>query len=414
MSYGYDALGRRISRSRQSAGQTHETQWVLDTARPYSEIVLERTRQNGGAWKERAYVHTPDGVGLQISESEEGQIRHIYTDAQGSTRLITDEAGNVLQTLDYDAFGNEQGSGPTRHRYTGESFDEETGLYHLRARDYDPSTGRFISMDEHPGSRTIPLTLNKYLYGNADPVNHVDPSGNMSLAGTMSEVSGMAQMAAMSFIRMEIADFFTNLLLSPIIESAIHYTTHNINTPTFGHPGMATLLTVWAEQCYITKKKCYLKFPTIVNGLQTFNTSQHIWDALHGNGNTLSDVSKPLPFLLLRGPSNRKNEVSSSVRNATRHCNKRARTSVFEADGSVFKTVCDEYPYGSTLQGGDINYFLDGVSLRLVPLAEGGMQGGILSSFYSYARVNTVGKPFLSLASPYMPGFFINKHGKVK
>ena len=183
VSYGYDALGRRISRTWQQGNHTRETQWVLDTARPYSEIVLERTRSNGGAWKERAYVHTPDGVGLQISESEEGQTRHIYTDAQGSTRLITDEAGNVLQTLDYDAFGNEQTSGPTRHRYTGESFDSATGLYHLRARDYDPSTGRFISMDEHPGSRTIPLTLNKYLYGNADPVNHIDPSGNFGLVG---------------------------------------------------------------------------------------------------------------------------------------------------------------------------------------------------------------------------------------
>lgn len=38
-------------------------------------------------------------------------------------------------------------------------------------------------MDEHPGSQRIPLTLNKYLYGNADPVNHIDPSGNFSLLG---------------------------------------------------------------------------------------------------------------------------------------------------------------------------------------------------------------------------------------
>ena len=201
VSYGYDALGRRISRTWQQGNHTRETQWVLDTARPYSEIVLERTRSNGGAWKETRYIHTPEGVGLQISESEEGQTRHIYTDAQGSTRLITDEAGNVLQTLDYDAFGNEQGSGPTRHRYTGESFDEETGLYHLRARDYDPRTGRFISMDEHPGSRTIPLTLNKYLYGNADPVNHIDPSGNFfTLNGISTSVGRQLQIVRMSFI----------------------------------------------------------------------------------------------------------------------------------------------------------------------------------------------------------------------
>ena len=68
-------------------------------------------------------------------------------------------------------------------RYTGEAFDQTTGLYHLRARDYDPYTGRFISMDEHPGSQRIPLTLNKYLYGNADPVNTIDPSGYFGLGG---------------------------------------------------------------------------------------------------------------------------------------------------------------------------------------------------------------------------------------
>ena len=184
VSYGYDALGRRISRTKETGAQKEETQWVLDTARPYSEIVLERTKQNGGAWQETRYTHTPDGVGQLISEQRQGKTLHVYEDGQGSARLITDESGQIIETLDFDAFGNESNpdpASPTRHRYTGESYDSITGLYHLRARDYDPKTGRFISMDEHPGSQSIPLTLNKYLYGNADPVNHIDPSGNIGL-----------------------------------------------------------------------------------------------------------------------------------------------------------------------------------------------------------------------------------------
>ena len=200
--YGYDALGRRISRTQEAGGQKQETQWILDTARPYSEIVLERSRQNGGAWQETRYTHTPDGVGQLISEQRQGKTLHVYEDGQGSARLITDESSQIIETLDFDAFGNEEAGNPqeSRHRYTGESYDSATGLYHLRARDYDPKTGRFISMDEHPGSQSIPLTLNKYLYGNADPVNHVDPSGNMSLGSVSVGVSAMGSMATMANI----------------------------------------------------------------------------------------------------------------------------------------------------------------------------------------------------------------------
>lgn len=196
--YGYDAQGRRISRTQEEGGQTEETQYLLDTARPYSEIVLERTRTNGGTWQQTMHVHTPDGVGLQLSQSSNGQAQNLYADAQGSTRLVTDHQGQTLQVLHFDAFGVEHDANPSsdiRHRYTGEAFDQTTGLYHLRARDYDPYTGRFISMDEHPGSQRIPLTLNKYLYGNADPVNTIDPSGYFGLGGVSISMGNMATLA---------------------------------------------------------------------------------------------------------------------------------------------------------------------------------------------------------------------------
>ena len=140
-----------------------------------------------GAWSAQHKVFTPDGLGDLLQSG--GQTT--FADAQGNTRLVIDAAGNAT-ALSYDAFGLEIGNATTNvnHRYTGEYFDQESGLYHLRARDYDPVIGRFISMDEHPGTQIIPLTLNKYLYGNADPVNHIDPSGNFGLGGmSMASVS---------------------------------------------------------------------------------------------------------------------------------------------------------------------------------------------------------------------------------
>ena len=52
-----------------------------------------------------------------------------------------------------------------------------TGLYYLRARYMNPSTGTFISMDNYEGSIYDPVSLHKYLYANANPVMYTDPSG---------------------------------------------------------------------------------------------------------------------------------------------------------------------------------------------------------------------------------------------
>jgi RHS repeat-associated protein len=61
--------------------------------------------------------------------------------------------------------------------YRGEQYDPDLGLYYLRARYYNPNTGRFLSRDPVDGQFYDPKTLHKYLYANGDPVNASDPSG---------------------------------------------------------------------------------------------------------------------------------------------------------------------------------------------------------------------------------------------
>lgn len=56
-------------------------------------------------------------------------------------------------------------------------------------------------------------------------------------------------------------------------------------------------------------------------------------------------------------------------------------------------------------------YELGGVSLRAVPKQDNRAQGGRLQGFYSRNRVTT-GKPFINLAVPYGPGFYIDTNGK--
>ncbi len=83
-------------------------------------------------------------------------------------------------SYDYEAFGalkSSSGSLANAFRFAGEQSDAETGLYCLRARYYDPSTGRFISKDPFPGRIAQPQSLNGFVYVRNNPIVLIDPSG---------------------------------------------------------------------------------------------------------------------------------------------------------------------------------------------------------------------------------------------
>lgn len=61
----------------------------------------------------------------------------------------------------------------TRVRMAGREFDQESGLYYIRERYFDPQLGRFLSEDP----TGINGGQNLYAYADNDPVNALDPSG---------------------------------------------------------------------------------------------------------------------------------------------------------------------------------------------------------------------------------------------
>ena len=119
--------------------------------------------------------------GFELISRHEGENASYYLfDGGLSVRALTDEAGDVTDTLVFDAFGNETektGITDNAYRFQGEEKDA-TGLYYLRARYMDPVTGTFTSMDTYAGSLSDPMSLHKYLFANSNPVMYSDPSGH--------------------------------------------------------------------------------------------------------------------------------------------------------------------------------------------------------------------------------------------
>ena len=103
-------------------------------------------------------------------------------DMQGSTTNIVKEDGTLSAAYDYTDFGETTeltGSGfDNQVCYTGAIYDEETGLYYMNARYYDPEIGRFISQDSYRGELGDPKQWHLYAYCANNPINYMDPSGH--------------------------------------------------------------------------------------------------------------------------------------------------------------------------------------------------------------------------------------------
>jgi RHS repeat-associated protein len=167
----YDVFDRRIGVSTTINGVTTQMWTVYDGANTYADF-----DGNGNLTNRYLYGLTADQLFGKMDSS--GNTRWYLTDLLGSIRLLTTPSGSVLDTVNYDGFGNILSeSSPTngdRFKYTSREWDKTTSLQFNRARYYDPNAGRWIAED--------PLEFaagdaNFYRYVTNSIPNFVDPSG---------------------------------------------------------------------------------------------------------------------------------------------------------------------------------------------------------------------------------------------
>ena len=124
-----------------------------------------------------------DNSGEVMSVSCNGTMYYYIKDLQGDITEIVDKDGKAVAEYAYDAWGNmlTENNGTLAvgklnpFRYRSYVYDEETGLYYLQSRYYDPFTGRFVNADTNLNTSALGLNVYAYCYNNYP--NYLDRDG---------------------------------------------------------------------------------------------------------------------------------------------------------------------------------------------------------------------------------------------
>ncbi|MDR1156825.1 MAG: hypothetical protein LBK75_00745 [Oscillospiraceae bacterium] len=189
--YDYDVWNNMISSTVDGETTTHtyngdglrvsKTANGLTTryAYEYTEVVLELD----GSGNQKAL--NVRGHKLLSRVTSAGSSWFMYN-GHGDVTALVDGANTVQATYYYDAFGvhkEQTGTANNPYRYNGYTFDEESGLYYLKSRFYDPELARFMQEDTYRGDPVDPLSLNLYTYVSNNPLVYWDPTGHWSVTG---------------------------------------------------------------------------------------------------------------------------------------------------------------------------------------------------------------------------------------
>ena len=169
--YFYDHTGRRVRKT---------VDGVITDFRMAGEILM--SQKAGDVTTYFSYDSAGNLIGMSA-----GSNRYFYTrNAQNDITGLIDENGTSVVQYQYDSWGKLLGitgslastiGKRNPFRYRGYYYDDETGMYYLQSRYYDPEIKRFICADSYCSTGQGLNCCNIFIYCSNNPINMLDSSG---------------------------------------------------------------------------------------------------------------------------------------------------------------------------------------------------------------------------------------------
>ncbi|MCX2832331.1 RHS repeat domain-containing protein [Microbulbifer thermotolerans] len=154
------------------------------------------------------FTYTTDADFNQQSFTEQ----YLLKDHIGSTDVVLDANGNILETMAFDPWGKRRDADwqaidisdlvasnyslldsltdTTTKGFTGHEMVDALGVIHMNGRIYDPELGRFLQADPFIDGVGDTQGYNRYSYVKGNPLTLTDPTGYYSWGDLVDDVKG--------------------------------------------------------------------------------------------------------------------------------------------------------------------------------------------------------------------------------
>jgi len=175
LTYTYDGDGKRVKKSN---GKLYWYGMGADT--------LDESDASGNITDEFLFF---GGKRIARRNVSSGNISYYFADHLGTSRVVTNSVGTVLDDSDFYPFGVERAvlsSSGNAYKFTGKERDSESALDNFGARYYMSSLGRFLRPDDPNADQdsSDPGSWNLYTYVRNNPLRFTDADGRACVQGS--------------------------------------------------------------------------------------------------------------------------------------------------------------------------------------------------------------------------------------